>query len=168
VGLLINKSDFESSGKYAIGTTNEDAVDAYILRYEEKVIIELLGVTLFDLFKADVEANTVSTLDPIYQVIYDPIRIDDDGCIKFSYGMKSMVLGMVYFEIVRDLAVKPTSGGMMNNVSEISQFADLNYVYSRYNESINDQNVIQWYIENHLTDYPTYNFLFCFLKIILR
>lgn len=174
MGLLINKTDF--IGKYQVGRTNFDSLDAYISRYEEVFLIELLGFELFKLFKAAYLASIAPIPVPmptIYQVIYDAIREDittqSSWCPEFfdefgncqnirqNFGMKSMVLGMVWFEYVREFAIKMTSSGASIDAAEVSTFADSTFMYQRYNESINDQYVIQWYIKEHIVDYPLFN-----------
>lgn len=170
MGLIINKADF--IGKYAIGKTNFDSIDAYIARYEEPLLIGVLGVELFKLFKADWIANTPTTLTPIYQSIYDVIREDDldswvgwdewiywpcENNIRQNFGMKSMLVGLVWFEIVREFKIKMTSAGAFINEAEVSVIADNSFMYQRYNEAAQDAQVIRWFIIKNDTDYPTYN-----------
>lgn len=155
--MLIVKTDFV--GKYAVGGTNFDAIDKYITRYEEKFLMELLGVELFKLFKAAHTIDSTLVAYPIYKVIYDPITEDDTNCnkIRVSRGMKQMLLGMVFFEFMRDTMVKMTNAGPKKDKAEVSEDVSTDFLYQRYNESIEDQNTIQWYIGEHSEDYPTYN-----------
>ncbi len=102
MGLLVVDTDFEGKWKLALG--NNDEVDAYIEVYEEKFLIELLGKELFDLFEAVVTDQVVAA--GIYKTIYDPFSLKINGCIVTSEGMKKMLLGLIYFEYVRDNKIK--------------------------------------------------------------
>jgi hypothetical protein len=158
MGLLINRIDF-AAGRYEIAqnTYTNNLIDAYILKYEEPYLIDLLGVTLFDLFKADVTAGAPGS--PIYLAIFNPIREDYSREIKISEGMKIMLLGFVYFHIMRDMKFKSTLNGVVENQTEVSKQVTLTQtnLHSRFNESVFSYEVIQWYIEQNKTDYPDYN-----------
>lgn len=156
MGLIINKPDFV--GKFSVGKTNYDSLDAYILRYEEFFLIELLGVELFKLFKTAYTGDPTLVATPIYKTIFDVIRIDEVGCAPFqNNGMKSMILGMVWFAYVKEFDIKMTSSGAVIDASEVSSVADKSFMYQRYNECIKDQNVIHWYIDKNIAVYPLFN-----------
>jgi hypothetical protein len=155
MGLLIQKTDF--TGVYALSQSISDTIDASIEEYEEKYLIDLLGVELFDLFKASVTSYVPA--NGIYKTIYDPIRSDDGNCIRISQGIKKMLLGFVWFHYVVDNAYRHSDTGIVSGVQEISQQAnwDSGIVYKKYNSAISDYKTIQWYIENNLSDYPKFN-----------
>jgi hypothetical protein len=158
MGLLISKSDF--TGKFQLGKTNFDSIDAYIARYEEPLLIELLGVTLFNLFKTDLLISPPIPTNPIYLAIYNSIRVDDEGnCppIRVNNGMKSMLIGLIWFEYLRDLKIKMTAAGAAIDEVEVSTLAATDFMYQRYNEAVHDWNVIEWYIGENEIDYPDYN-----------
>jgi len=159
MGLIINKPDFV--GKYKIGGTNFDAVDKYIDRYEVKFLKELLGVELFGLFKIAYDADPTLVPTPIYKAIFDPISEDNDtGCepkVIQNNGMKQMLIGLIWFEFVRDLTIKMTNAGPKNDEAEVSNSADLNFMYQYYNEAVHDWQTIQWFINKNEADYPTFN-----------
>jgi hypothetical protein len=154
MGILINKEDFVNT--FALSKGVEDSIDAYIVQYEESILVELLGAELFKLFKADLASQVPQ--DAIYLSIYNAISEDDSSCVRRSLGMKSLLLGMIWFEYVRIEIVEHTSTGLKLNDSEISRSStNPQFVIKRYNESINDVETIQWYIQDNLSDYPTYN-----------
>lgn len=155
MGLLINKTDFVDS--FALSKSIEDTLDAYIAKYEEAYLMELMGVELFKLFKADVSAGVPQTAP--YQALFNKISADVDNYIVTSQGLKSMLLGFIWFEYVRITGYKHTGTGVVTGVNEISRNANLQsgFIYKRYNESINDYKVIQWYICDNSSTYPTYN-----------
>lgn len=156
MGLLIEKTDF-STGKYKISQNNYTDIDSYISKYEERYLIDLMGVELFNLFKASVSSHVPAA--GIYKTIFDPIRQDDNSCIRISEGMKEMLLGFIYFEFMRDDKFKSTPGGTVAAQSEVSRETTFeeNNIYIRYNISIASYRTIQWYIEDNIDSYPTYN-----------
>lgn len=155
MGLLISKTDFV--GKYKISQNTYTDIDSYISKYEEPYLIDLLGVELFDLFKAQVSSQVVAA--GIYKDLYDPIREDDDSCIRISEGMKEMLLGFIFFEYMRDQKYKPTPSGKVTGQSELNRETSFeeNNIYGRYNISIKSYETIQWYINENIDIYPTYN-----------
>lgn len=155
MGLIIDKEDF--TGKYAIAQNSFTDIDSYITKYEEKYLIDLFGVELFKLFKASVTSQVPGP--GVYKTIYDPILEDEGECIRKSEGIKTMLLGFVWFEFIRDQKYKATVSGHHVGATENSReasFDELN-IYGRYNESIESYKTIQWYIEEHETEYPDYN-----------
>lgn len=155
MGLLIVKADF--TGKFGVGKTNFDKLDAYIARYEKKHLRKLLGVELYDLFETDVTDNGVNNLTARFDAIYDPIIQDDGDDVIENNGMKQMVLGLVWFDFVREFKIKITHEGAVVNDEEVAQNVDSAFMYQRYNEAVEDWKVIQWYIDDNSSTYPEYN-----------
>lgn len=157
--MIITTADFV--GKYKAGGTNFAALQSYIDRYEAILLRELLGVELYELFKTAYIADNTLVATPIYKAIYDAIAQDnDEGCepkVIQNNGMKQMLVGMVWFYFVRDLVVKMTNAGPVNDQSEVSEMANPTFMYQYYNEAVHDWKVIQWYIDENSTDYPTFN-----------
>ena len=71
--------------------------------------------------------------------------------------MKSMLLGFIWWEYVRGTKYKHTGTGVVVDDNEVSRNADNGegFLYEKYNKSINDYQAIQWYIEQHRSDYTT-------------
>jgi hypothetical protein len=152
MGLLIVDEDFEGKWKLALG--NNDDIDLYTEEYEEKFLIELLGQELFDLFAAQVTNQVVAP--GIYKTIYDPFSEEINGRIVTSNGMKKMLLGLLYFEYVRDNRVKQSMNGAVEQQTEVSTFADNTLVYNRHNDAVATYQAIQTYIYENLSTYPTF------------
>ena len=152
MGLLITKSDF--TGVYALSTSISDKITAYIAEYEEKYLRELLGATLFDLFKADVSSYVPQTTK--YLTIFNEINSDEYGYLLHSDGMKKMLLGFIYYEYVVGNTIQHTNTGLVANVNEISLNADFSLVYMKYNKSVDTYKNIQYYIEQNSSDYPDF------------
>lgn len=157
MGLLVVKADFV--GKYAVAKSITDKLDAYIEEYEEKLLIELFGPELFVLFKADVNATTKKPVLAKYLNLYNSLQIDSWGCpFTSSNGLKNMLLGFIYFYYVRDERIKISMDGAVINKTEASEPVNMNFLYNRYNESVQSYNVIQHHAyDNRTLDYPTLN-----------
>jgi hypothetical protein len=158
MGLLVEVSDFED-GRYGIALNNFEEADLekYIENYEEPFLIDLLGKALFDLFKASVTNHEPAA--GVYKTIFDPIIYDDEPKVINSLGMKKMIQGVIYFYFERERYIKNTSSGPALSRSETSKNKGIDFsaFNNRWNDSFFTAEVIQKYIEDHLTDYPTYN-----------
>lgn len=167
--MILTKEDFKE-GKFLI-PQNENLCDTqiekYIERYEKRYLIDLLGVELYNLFITDFGIDNLP-INPIYVKIYDELYEDinqSDWCICDnkkqiqSRGIKSMLQGFLFFEIMRDFANARTLTGLVRRKSENadnienSQFG----LYAFYNESISDYKNIQYYIKTNSETYPTFN-----------
>lgn len=156
--MIINVSDF--TGKYALskGMFTESKLLEYIERYQDRYLMELLGIELFNSFKNDL-VNDVP-LSPNFKKIYDPFAEDVDILVSrfyrgFSYsgilisnGMKDMLKGFIYYEYAKDLVNQMTPFGNTKPQSENSDIANtlFSMMYNRYNESIVTYQAIQDYI----------------------
>lgn len=159
MGLLVSKTDFV--GTYALSQQIQDTIDEYIDRFEVKYLSDLLGAELYKLFKADVVANAPAKVptDANYLLIYNEILEDYNGCVYHSEGMKSLVLGFIWFEYVRGTRQKHTPSGVVENDVELSLRPawSAGYIQKKYNESIKNYELIQWYICQNSANYPEYN-----------
>ena len=157
MGLLIVKSDFV--GKYALATSTKgsDNIDAYIAEYEDQILIDLLGFELFELFKADVNSGTKKPVTAIYLTLYDRPNFVYCDHLLTSFGIKNILLSIIYFYYVRDNTVKQTVNGDVKIQTEVSQQSNQTYLLLRYNEAIMSYSVIQRYcLENETDVYPTF------------
>lgn len=160
MGLLITEDDF--SGKWELAKSNSDLIGEYIEEYEEKFLIELLGKELFDLFKADLTGYVADISvgvpsNPIYTKIFLPFTEKINLCVVTSDGMKKMLLGLIYFNYVRDNRIKQTMNGAVEQQTEVSIPSDNTFLYLRYNTAVKTYNAIQVYVyENRTLVYPTF------------
>ncbi len=165
MGLIINESDFV--GDYKVATNSYTDLASYITKYEERYLRELLGATLFNLFKADKENPSQ---DLIYVAIEDEFAEDNsnDSIIEWrpnieslivSEGMKVMLLGFIYWEYTRKSTIKPTVAGIVVGDPSNSTNASLenSALYDRYNNSVRTYQAIQWFIMENEDDYPDFN-----------
>ena len=104
MGLLIVKGDFV--GKYALATSTKgsDNIDAYIAEYEEQILIDLLGLELFELFKADVNSGTKKPVTDIYLTLYDRLNFEYCNRCSLLLGLRTSCFRSftsIMFEITR-------------------------------------------------------------------
>ena len=164
MGLLITKDDF--TGVNAISKSISSNIDAYIAEWEERYLVELLGASLFKLFKADVNGTTKIPNTLIYQNIYNAIAEDYSilylGCdsnIIISRGMKEMLVAFIWYQFIVGEKYRSTNTGIVvdsNEVSRNNDFTEGN-VFVKYNTAVKDYNSIQQYIIINSVDYPLYN-----------
>ena len=153
---ILATTDFEV-GEYTIPQDCYSDIQPYLDKYEKKYLIELLGCDLYALFIADLVGGVPQT--QIYLDIFNEICEDNCGTIQRSEGMKTMLIELVYFYLVRDLAVKKSTVGVGFNVNEVTEgptYSGFNIVEA-FNEGVKNYNVIQWYMSDNHTDYPDRN-----------
>jgi hypothetical protein len=109
---FINQTDFV--GKFQLAENKFSDISPYINRYEDKILIELMGKDLADDFISD-------PTDP---------KWDD-------YEIKDLLVGLIYFEYVRDLPYRLTNQGFVYQMDEnSSQVIHSLALRQRYNECI--------------------------------
>lgn len=177
---FLTYSDF-ATGKYRISMTTDTqtSVTSYITKYEKRYLQNLLGIELYNLFMASLVSNVPTG---VYLTIYNEFAEDNDnsgftfqrldgtilesveggskaGPIVRSEGIKEMLKGFIFFEFTRDQGVKNTPNGNVQAENENAIFVSQNeaFIKGRYNEAVDTYQAIQWYIGQHLDDYPTFN-----------
>lgn len=167
MGLLIVDTDF--TGKFLLAKNSFTNYTDSIAKYEEKYLRDMLGNALFELFKADVDGTTKKPVTAKYLNLYNAIHQDIDQSRQQwpfsnmqlnSEGMKIMILGFVYWEIMRDQPIANTTSGNVSASNEVANkvtYDDSN-TDNRYNDSINSYNSIQYYIYIlNKSVYPEFN-----------
>lgn len=155
MGILIQNTDFVGKYDIAYNTAGRVTLDAFIEQYETNYLYDLLGKTLADLFIA-----SVVNYEPVgaeYLTIYNVIELDLTCRVERNDGMKNMLLGFIYFEYMRKFPIMSTSVGQVVSSNENSTPTIDNWgMANRYNSSVNDYQIIQYYINQNLTSYPNY------------
>lgn len=155
--MIVNSSDFVNKFELAVNQFNESKIDAYIDRYEPYYLSQLLGKELKDLFISDLDVNNIPQT-PIYETIYNPLSIDLDSQVVFSYGIKEMLLGFIYYHFTKDETIKQTPvGSVKPNTENSLNVGTSQYLTNRFNESVESLIAIQRYIIENENDYPTFN-----------
>lgn len=155
MGILINSADFIGKYKLSSNTFQATELDNFIEQYETNYLYDLLGKTLGDLFIASV-VNYLP-VGATYLAIYNVIELDNYH-IRRNEGMKKMLLGFIYWEWARKYPIKNTISGQVVSTNENSINVFDNWgMTNRYNSSVNDYQIIQYYINENSTDYTDYN-----------
>ena len=149
---MIVVAEFRGKFELAINNNTTSKIQSYIDRYEDIHLIELLGKELYDLFIAN-------PADPEFLAISEPFTFQSDcGKVWQSQGMKSMLLGFVYFMYTRDNKTTQTTAGVVKLKADLSSvpsnMSTMNW--QRYNESVDTYDAIQAYILDNESDYPTF------------
>ena len=153
MGLIVVKDDF--TGKYDLVKSINDKIESYISAYEENYLRELLGIDLFNLYKANVVNHL--PVNASYLTITNPLYVEQNGYSIVSNGIKDMLLGFIFFEYVRDNKIKQSmSGSVVNGVDNSNNDFTQEFLFQRYNESIDIYKNIQLYIELNKPTYATY------------
>lgn len=155
--MIVNNADFVGKFELSINQYTTDKIDAYIERYEPYYLTMLLGKELKDLFISDLDVNNVPQTTK-YQTIYNALSIDLDNKIIFSYGIKEMLLGFIYYHYCKDETIKQTPvGSVKPNTENSTNVGTSLYTTNRYNESVDCLIAIQTYILENESDYTTFN-----------
>lgn len=160
MGFYVNSEDF--IGKFAIsqGLYSNVNIDDYISRYELTYLAELFGVELYNLYYANAngQPNNIPT-EQRFLNVYNPFK--EQGGMNFyemliSNGIKDMLTGFIYFEIMRDSITTATANGMQKQKNELSDSA-YSVIYQRYNESVKTYQAIQKFMfYNFSGTYPEF------------
>ena len=159
MGFYVNSTDF--IGKFEIhqGMYDVANIDAYIQKYELRYLVEMLGVDLFNAYYLDANAQLDHIpLDPLFSFIYEPFTWQNGiqyWEILYSYGIKEMLIGFIYFEIMKDSITMNTLAGSVTQKSENSAGA-ITTIYGKYNDAVKTYQAIQTYIVYNSGSYPTF------------
>lgn len=122
--ILVDKSDFK--GKWEVAQNNFSNLDSYIERYEEAILVDLMGEDLANDF------------------ISDPADTKWDDLKDVGFGLTSLLVGFIYFEYVRDLPFRVTNQGVVYQLDEnASQVITVLALKQRYNECVSDYRLMQ-------------------------
>ena len=146
--MFLSPTDF--TGKYEISTGmyDNDRLQDYIDRYEVKYLRQLLGVSMYNEFIADLDANNVP-LSPNYLKLYYAFAEDiTPYTLLESDGLIDMLKGFIYFEYYKDLVNLATPYGGVKPNAENSTIVGTTSttMYNRYNEAIKTYKAINHYI----------------------
>jgi len=156
--MFLTPQDF--IGKYALskGMFSTADIQEYIDRFEPRYLKNLFGVKLYNEFITDLNINVPQS--PNFIKVFEPLS-EDVGSYWYhwtrmyemdqqidSEGIKTMLLGFVYYEYAKDLVNQMTPFGNTKPKSENSDIANTLFstMYNRYNEAIRSYQSIQDYI----------------------
>jgi len=157
MGILITSADFTGENVVATDVYTEERLNSFIATYEAKLLYELLGIELCDLFVADLVNKVPQTAK--YLTIYNAFVKEVNDKMYTSDGMKVMLVKWVYFHFVRTQPQTNTIQGNTESDGTINKPSAMSYttLVLDYNKMIETFKAIQAYIESVKdADYPTF------------
>ena len=160
---ILKTSDFEN-GRYKIPlSTNQQTGDLpdYITDVENKYLVLLFGVELYDLFIIDLGIPVAGDpTDPRFVKVFDPFNEQAEDKLIISTGIKEMLKGFVYYLYTRDIVSRITTIGI--EIAEGANSKSINAIKhditSRYNEAIDEFKTLQFYMLCvNPDDYPKFS-----------
>ena len=154
---IVTSTDFVGEFQISSDKFSKEKLDLYIARYENLFINRLLGCELAKLFIDDLDNGVPQ--DPKFVAIFEPFcKQDECGNMYESSGMKDMLIGMIYFEFVKNNNSYVSTGGNKAKKTENSKTAGSLWhnVYARWNLSVKTSVAIQWFICREMATYPEY------------
>lgn len=159
--MLLTAEDFIDKYELSTGMYDTPKLNAYILKYEERYLVHLFGVKLYNQFISDLNANVPRS--PNFIKVFNPFNEDLStgpflysnvfGGIMYnqileSEGILEMLKGFIYFEYSKDLMNQQTPYGNVKQRAENSVVVDSPHsmIYTRYNEAIKTYRAIQQFI----------------------
>lgn len=131
---MIQTNDF--TGKWAIAQNSFTRLQPYITRYEDRILVELMGKELADEF-----------LDDPDDEIWDDFK-------EIGFGLTSLIVGFVYFEYVRDLPFTVTNKNVIYTQEENgSTVIPAVVLRQRYNECVTDSREMQKYLKANFSNF---------------
>lgn len=158
MAIIVTISDFIGDFQLQIDTNTEDKFNDIRDEWTRDYIRRLLGVELGNLFLADFDANTPTTLTARFQVIYDAFQEDYNYNIIESKGIQYFIKCVVWFYFVRQNNVVVSTGGNKSAKSQNSEPTnDAKWMARTFNKGVDTSDAIQWYIRQNNATYPEYN-----------
>lgn len=150
--MIATTADF--TGLYKISQTIYSQLQAYIDTHEPMYLKRLFGCELYDLYLA-------SPLDARFVAVTDPFCFQEDGCeneMYISEGLKTMLLGFIYFEFVNDQSTQNRTTGNVKVESENSVRSDnqINTTIDMYNRGVKNFTAIQKKMSLDDVTYPEF------------
>ena len=146
MGKFVTTNDLVNKFEISTGLYADSKIDAYIDRYEDVYLAEMLGITLYNEFIADLDIDNLPQ-DVKFIKIFEPFMEEKDLRILISKGVKDMLMGFIYFEYLKDQITQSTPVGIVKQQSENSTpIHSHTTIYGRYNEAIKTYRAIQDYI----------------------
>lgn len=159
MGFYVNSTDFVGKFEIHQGMYDTSNINAYIQKYELRYLVEMLGVELYNLYYADANTNPNKIpADPLFLYIYNPFQYQNGmeyWTLLYSYGIKEMLLGFIYFEFMKDFITASTLAGVVTQKSENSEGA-ITTIYGKYNDAVKTYRAIQTYILYNSGSYPKF------------
>lgn len=158
---IVQLSDFLTGDfKIAQNRLTQSDLQVFIDQREREYLVKLLGAELYGLFYADLSGDPLTPDTEIYQTIFEAGEWDLPYPI-ISNGIRYMLQGAIYFHYVRDNNMYHTITGQVSNNNENSNAEvkdkGAQVLVQKYADAMKTYDSIQCYINDNLSDYPTFN-----------
>ena len=112
MGLVLSSSEDFNFGKYQINDADvtRQNLKEYVKQNEKKLIYELLGIELGDLFIADLDADKKPQTQRFIK-IFEPLAFNFGHKLIMSDGIKELLQGFVFSEFVKEQNFKNNING---------------------------------------------------------
>lgn len=158
--MLLQPSDFVGKYKIAKDSYTKVELEAYIEKYEDRYLQELMGCDLYDLFKADLTLSIPQIPQTTrFTELMDSLCIQDEyGEIFRSDGLLEMLKGFIFYQYVLDQKFRNTMVGTVVNETAFAREANIAKITieDRYNLAVESYCAMQVHMTN-ATYYPEYN-----------
>lgn len=156
--MILSTNDFKESFKITTNQYTEPYLIDVILETESTALKDLLGLDLYNLFIADVNANNGVPSEPRFFALFNEFEID--VCFGVTYrseGIKTMLKCFTWYFYIRNNNERQTMSG--TSVDQTSLGAVINpsvALANRYNQGVRTYQAIQEYIWKNSETYPEY------------
>lgn len=155
-------SDYNNT-RYEIGTNGESEItlESYIVDNELRILQQLFGKELYDLFIADLDVNNIPQTQ-IYIDIFNPFFEDRLTCPNQHFESDGIIEMLRYFTFVDYVNNQKITNTVVGNVASSMENSErasnaIAGLSSRYNRGVESYRAIQIYIIENETSYPTFN-----------
>ena len=159
MGLVLSSSEDFNFGKYQINDADvtRQGLKQYIKQNEKKLIYELLGIELGDLFIADLDANKKPQTQRFIN-IFEPLAFNFGSKLVMSDGIKELLQGFVWSEFVKEQNYKNNINGSGKGLYPQGDVISANFagIASKYNHAVDSFWAVQLYINENKADYPEF------------
>lgn len=152
--LFLTPNDFTGRFELHTGMFDQPKLVDYIQRYESHYLIQLLGANMYDQLQSDYDPFTSSFWSPNFEFLANPFHVDVNngfGETIISDGMKTMLLGFIYWEYIKDTInqMTPIGNVIPQNQNSTPNSTIYSSMWSRYNEAIKTFRAIQRWLILH-------------------
>lgn len=159
---LIEPDDFTGIFQVPRQATTDVILQAYIDRYDNRYIRQILGAELGDEFIADLSNPSQEAR---FAVLQDAFSMDDEGLcgkIRYSEGLVFILTGLIYYHYVTENQLRVSQSGVIRPSSETSEVlsprAAKRMMEKKRNSVLDSIEAVQWYCTTFAPeDYPEFN-----------
>lgn len=155
---ILQITDFEDSEfNIPVDSYGEGELETCIDKHEQNILIDLLGIELYKLFKADLTGTPEEPQNTPYTTIFEEILVEINGCNVHSEGINKMLIQFIYYYFMVDQQHSKRVIGGRNTKAENSDPNSSYNLNDAFNQGVKNFNAIQFYINNNISDFPLFN-----------